>query len=271
MALWKKARKIGITTKNYLDKTKIIIFACKLYAFIPKNNKKKYIEDLYKYCSSIGNIYNKFIKYFKKNWESSFFLDFDILPNGDVFNWTNNVIESFHHKLNNAIEFNHPRISVLVEKLTNFSVEYYHKYVSKLFDEEEDRKNSANVFNDIYNFLKKFLLKYNKIININLLIQDEGETKESFENITKSVLNYLFSFDNSVLEKNKLNDNLEEKDYFQDLSADWWNSQVNKDSNNNKVNQKENDDNYGFNIVKEPVKKKRNYNDLNNFIKTLFD
>ena len=103
---------------------------------------------------------------------------------------TNNVIESFHHKLNNAIEFNHPRFSVLVKKLTNFSIEYYHKYVSKLFDKNENKNICVNVFNDIYNFLEKFLPKYNKNININLLIQDEGETKESFENITKNVLNY---------------------------------------------------------------------------------
>lgn len=52
-----------------------------------------------------------------------------MLPNEDVYNTTNNKIESFHHKLNNAIEFNHPRLSVLIEKLINFSVEYYHKYV----------------------------------------------------------------------------------------------------------------------------------------------
>jgi hypothetical protein len=39
MELWKKARKIGITTKNYMDKTKIIIFAYKLYPFIPKKIK----------------------------------------------------------------------------------------------------------------------------------------------------------------------------------------------------------------------------------------
>ena len=82
------------------------------------------------------------------------------------------MIEAFHHKLNNAIEFNHPRISVLIEKLTNFSVEYYQKYVSKLFDNSEDKKNCSNVFNDIYNFLEKFVRKHNKNININLLIQD---------------------------------------------------------------------------------------------------
>ena len=79
MTIWKKARKIGITTKNYLDKTKIIIFAYKLYPFIPKKNKKLYIKDIYKYSSSLDNIYNKFIKYFQKNWEGSLFLDFDML------------------------------------------------------------------------------------------------------------------------------------------------------------------------------------------------
>ena len=72
-------------------------------------------------------------------------------------------------------------------------------------------------------------------------------------------MNYLFSLDNSVFVKNKLNDILEEKDNFKDSSSDWWYSQVNKDSNNNDVNQKGNYDIYGFNNDKEPVKKKELY------------
>ena len=83
-------------------------------------------------------------------------MDFDILSNGDILNRTNNVVESFHNKINKAIEFNYPRMSVLVEKLSIFSVDYYHKYVSKLFNEDEDKNNNANVFNDIINFLEKF-------------------------------------------------------------------------------------------------------------------
>ena len=63
-----------------------------------------------------------------------------MLQNGIVYNRTNNIIESFHHKFNNAVEFNHPRISVLVEKLTDFSIEYYLNYVSKLFTNNKDKK-----------------------------------------------------------------------------------------------------------------------------------
>ena len=40
-----------------------------------------------------------------------------------------------------------------------------------------------------------------------------------------------------------LSDYLEEKDYFKDLSSNWWNSQVNKNLYNDDINQKENDDN----------------------------
>ena len=33
-----------------------------------------------------------------------------------VLNRTNNLVESYHHKLNNVIEYNHPRLSILIEK-----------------------------------------------------------------------------------------------------------------------------------------------------------
>ena len=106
--LWlfgKKLQKNRANQKKIFKKQKIIIFSFKLYPFIPKENKSKYLDELYNYSSSIDNIFNKFIEYFKKNWENSFFLDFDILPNGDILNRTNYVVESFHNKINKAVEF----------------------------------------------------------------------------------------------------------------------------------------------------------------------
>jgi hypothetical protein len=92
------------------------------------------------------------------------------LPNGDIEHRTNNIIEAFHHKLNSAFGSSHPRISILVEKLIKFSIEYYHKYVEKLFKDKVNKHYVENIFNDIYNFLERFLDKYDKNININLLI-----------------------------------------------------------------------------------------------------
>ena len=90
-------------------------------------------------------------------------------------------MESYHHKLNNVIEYNHPRLSILMEKLKVFSIQYYNKYISKIFKEKGENSSNSNVFNDIFNFLKKFLKKYNNNINLNLLIQDIGEIKNNYE------------------------------------------------------------------------------------------
>lgn len=92
-------------------------------------------------------------------------------------NRTNNIVESFHHKLNSSIGIPHPRISILIEKLTEISINYYKAYVNKLFDKENIITGKHNIYMDIFEFLKKFLLKYDYNINIKLLLQDAGETK----------------------------------------------------------------------------------------------
>lgn len=62
----------------------------------------------------------------------------------------NNIIEAFHHKLNSAFGSSHPRISILLEKITEFSIDYYHKYLEKLFKEMIINKPiTENIFNDI--------------------------------------------------------------------------------------------------------------------------
>lgn len=56
------------------------------------------------------------------------------------------------------------------------------------------------------------------------------------------------------------------------MSSNWWFAGKNNESifeiNNNE--KKENNDDCGFNIDKEPLKRKRKYNNVNNFIKSLF-
>ena len=46
-ALWKKMKSYGLTTKNMIDKSKIIIFGCKIFPFILNKEKKNYINDLF--------------------------------------------------------------------------------------------------------------------------------------------------------------------------------------------------------------------------------
>ena len=116
-----------------LNNTKILIFSLKIYPFIRKNNKEKYIKEIYEHYLVNDKIYKSFINYFKHNWENSEFLSFDTLPNGTIYNRTNNYVEAFHHKINNIIEYSHPKLSVLIDKLKILSKHYYQRYLKKLF------------------------------------------------------------------------------------------------------------------------------------------
>lgn len=277
-ALWKKTRNLGFTKKKFLNTSKLIIFACKIYPFILKENKLKYIKEVYDYALKFDNKYNAFVKYFKKNWESSEFLNFDLLPNGDIEHRTNNIIEAFHHKLNSAVGSSHPRISILVEKLMNFSIEYYHKYVEKLFQDKDNKTYVENIFNDIYNFLEKFLDKYDKNININLLIQDNVKTKKDILEISDKILKILYNFHESN-QNNELSEQFLEEEQLEkdedisndDLSENWWLNQFNKELCENEVDNNTININNAFLIDYEPQPKKRKYNDIKyNFIKKLF-
>ena len=134
-----------MTKSKLIKNTKILVFACKIYPLILEDNKSSFIESLYEFGNSLGGEYKNYIKYFKKNWEKSNFLNFDLITNGDITNRTNNFAESFHNKLNSVIVLPHPHISILVEKLIQISKEYYFKYVNKIFNNE-----NKNINNSIY-------------------------------------------------------------------------------------------------------------------------
>ena len=82
----------------------------------------------------------------------------------------------------------------MIEKLKEITINYYQSYINKLFNNNLKQINSINLFNDIKNFLEKFLKKYNNNISINLIIQEEGELKIDFESITLNVLKELYNF-----------------------------------------------------------------------------
>jgi hypothetical protein len=73
-------------------------------------------------------------------------LNFHNYSNNDIIYRENNYVESFHHKLNYFLRTIHPRISILVEKLTDFSIEYYRNYVNKLFAQNASDKAQLNIF-----------------------------------------------------------------------------------------------------------------------------
>ena len=133
-------------------------------------------------------------------------------------------MKAFHHKINNIVGYSHPKLATIIDKFKIFSIQYYHKYINKLFSDNNDNQNGANILNDIYNFLSQFLKKTNKAININLLLQVTGETKTNLEEISNRILNSLYNFNINEIDDNKdLNDqNNEEKENINDLINNWW-------------------------------------------------
>ena len=104
-ALWNKAKKEGLTKKPLKLDTYVLIFSFKLYQFIPENQKKIYLTSIINSYSDKKE-YNKFFKYFIKNWSLSNFL-----------NHTDNSCEIFHKILNDTNGINLPKISFLLDNL----------------------------------------------------------------------------------------------------------------------------------------------------------
>ena len=170
----------------------------------------------------------------------------------------------------------HPKLSIVIEKLKILSVQYYHKYVSKLFIEDDDKNNSANIFFDIYNFLTKFLKLTNRNINLNLLLQDTGETKNNLEDITNKIIKTFYNYNINEIEPNKdYSDDVNDvNDNLNDLIDIWWFiEKKNQNGDTDKYNNQKFNDN-GFDIDYKPKQKtkKRSYNDMKgNIIQTLYN
>ena len=66
--MWTKAKTLGLTTKNRLKITKILIFILKLIPFTDIDNNKTLFDKCYKYYETGEDNYLKLLSYYKKNW-----------------------------------------------------------------------------------------------------------------------------------------------------------------------------------------------------------
>lgn len=123
---------------------------------------------------------------------------------------------------------------------------------------------------NIYNFLE-FMKKYNKNMNINILCQDEGETKNLLENICNKIISELYKI---KFEEDKIDSNDDEEEelavknakksnndnILNDLEGKWWTDilmiQIN-DNNNINTDKIENINPFEFDKDFKP--KKREY------------
>ena len=214
-ALWLKAKKLGLISKKLIKDTIILIFAYKIYCFIPKN----YLDDI-ELKFKEKKEYEHFIKYFKKNWAGNKFLDIQYINRKENLEKTNNTCELFHRNLINIIDSYHPKIEYFVDKIKNYTINIFQSSEKDLVLINDKESINKNIYENIFSYVKKIFNKYKIPITFNLLIQlDKSETQDLY-NISMNAINCFLNFKNGIdlnlndIEHSENNNN----DIFQELN-----------------------------------------------------
>ena len=140
-----------------------------------------------------------------------------------------------------------------------------------MFETKNEKLSKQNIYNDIFNFLKKFLIKYDYNINFKLLLQDSGETKKELDEICKKILHELYNITINEEDKNaKINNHEDENDLIPEdninyLDNDWWRNNVSQ-TNLEELKRDSDENVLPFNVDSEIVIKKRNHWSIENDI-----
>jgi len=106
-ALYEKVKKLGLTSKLYKNKAKILISYLQIISHCPKENRKKFFQEINTIFAKENTKFSQFLNYFKKNWLLSDFMDnlFEVIEKGEDIEFirTNNPCEVFHHFLSKFI------------------------------------------------------------------------------------------------------------------------------------------------------------------------
>ena len=81
-----------------------------------------------------------------------------------------------------------------------------------MFETKNVKIFTQNIYNDIFNYLKKFLIKYDYNIDIKLLLQDTGETKKELDEICRKIIHELYNITINEEGKNLNKNNDDEND-----------------------------------------------------------
>ena len=135
------------------------------------------------------------IKYFKKTWLNNSYFNYEEITQKEYLNRTNNLLEYFHHLLNQNIEVFHPKFSYLVEKFIFFIKNIYIKIKESLVNEIPNTINKFTIIDDIYNYLSNYNKKYSEKENLHQIIQGNDEELEIINKITKYLTVLFFNLD----------------------------------------------------------------------------
>ena len=79
--LWHNAQKFGLTRKNIISTTKLIIFILKLLTLVKSENHLNIINSIKEYISNMesnSKLFKDFISYYERVWLNTDFIKFDL-------------------------------------------------------------------------------------------------------------------------------------------------------------------------------------------------
>ena len=216
-----------------------------MYQFIAQNKRVEFIEEIEEIYSKKKN-YKSFISYFKRNWGNCNFLNFERLEQQEIHELTDNQCEIFHRKLNQLINRPHPKVSKLIEKLKEYSIEQVHRLAENLILNTENNNNDINIYKDIFKFLKTIKEKYNTSLSLDLLNHLEKEEKDKIKEITISIIKEIFNIELN----DDINDNNENIELLSDeeLSEDKQENEIIEEENIKNDNEEEHGNEINLNI-----------------------
>jgi len=218
-ALWNKAKKKGLLKKEYFKKTYTLIFSLKIYIFIRESEKEEYLKEIKNYFKE-NQKFKSLIDYFEKYWSKNNFLNFEKCDSKDIMERTDNICETFHNKLNNLVGNPHPKISFLIEKIKDLTTTQFNKLLDSVLLSNDNKETTFNVFDDIYNFVKKAKDKFNIKLSFELIKKLEEKDDRGLSDLSIQIINKVLNIDldenNDIIlsdEKNKeeieINNNVE--------------------------------------------------------------
>lgn len=132
--------------------------------------------------------FKKYINYYEKNWFNNTFIRFEICYDKNIKIRTDNVCEGFHRKLNQRIQYQHPKNSVVCETLKDIAIESFKKCVESLITVNKDNVNDDNIFIQCYDYLHLYHIKYKKELEFKDIEELAKDPENNIDKITKSIL-----------------------------------------------------------------------------------
>ena len=167
-ALWSKSKKLGLCRKNKIKNNKIIIFSLKMSTLLKREEQIKLFDDIDTFISNFedNKSYILFMNYFNKNWKNNKFIIFDLIKDNQVRSRTNNIAEGFHRKLNQLIEIQNPKCSLVVDVIKNITINHFKKSVKSLTIVKHENESFPDIRRTCYDYIIRFHKNY--LCNLNI-------------------------------------------------------------------------------------------------------